>query len=155
MCWICPFSFLHSFIFPSLFLWCKYVQVWGKDALVGWVKSSRTSTQEKRNMEEHETAGLGPQRWPRTQEIMFTKKALETRSINDASGPWWHKQKQELGAFVSFASECLSGAWGSRPLAGEDRVEENKGNSRPRCWADSFYCFTSVREHPLRKYCQD
>ena len=150
MCWVCLFSFHHSFIFSPLFLWCKYVHVWGKDALVRWVKSSRMNTQEKRNMEEHETAGLGPQRWPRTQEIMFTKKALETRSINNATGPWWHKKKQELGAFVSFASECLSCTWGSRPPVGEDRVEENKSNSRPRCWA--FYCLTSVREHPLRKY---
>ena len=63
------------------------MHVWGKDALVRWVKSSRMNTQEKRNMEEHEMAGLGPQRWPRTQEIMFTKKALETRSINDATEP--------------------------------------------------------------------
>ena len=152
MCWVCLFSFHHSFIFSPLFLWCKYVHVWGKDALVAWVKSSRTRTQEKKNMDKHETARLGPQRRPRTQEIMFTKKALETRSTSDASGPWWHKKKQELGAFVSFASECLSGAWGSRPPAGKDRVEENKSNSRPRCWADPFYCFTSVREHPLRKY---
>ena len=136
-------SFLPFFFHASICM---------KNALVGWVKSSRTSTQEKRNMEEYVMAGLGPQRWPRTQEIMFAKKALETRSISDASGPWWHKKKQELGAFVSFASECLSGAWGSRPPAGKDRVEENKGNSRPRCWADSFYCFTSVREYPLRKY---
>ena len=152
MCWVCLFSFLHSFIFSSLFLWCKYVHVWGKDALVRWVKSSRMNTQEKRNMEEHEMAGLGPQRWPRTQEIMFTKKALETRSINNATGPWWHKKKQELGACVSFTWECLSGAWGSRPPVGKDRVEENKGNLRSRCWEDAFYCFTSVREHPLRKY---
>ena len=142
-------SFLFFIHLSFLFLWCKYVHVWGKDALVGWVKSSSTRTQEKRNMEEHETAGLGPQRWPRTQEIMFTKKALETQSINDASGPWWHKKKQELGAFVSFASECLSGAWGSRPPAGKDRVEEKKGNSRPGCWADPFYCFTIKSESTL------
>ena len=45
--------------------------------MAGWVKSSRTRTQEKKNMEEHEMAGLGPQRWPRTQEIMFTKKHLK------------------------------------------------------------------------------
>ena len=152
MCWICLFSFLHSFIFSPLFLWCKYVHVWGKDALVRWVKSSRMNTQEKRNMEEHEMAGLGPERWPRTQEIMFTKKALEIRSINNATRPWWHKKKQELGACVSFTWECLSGTWGSRPPAGKDRVEENKGNLRSRCWEDAFYCFTSVREHPLRKY---
>ena len=79
--------FFTSFIFSSLFLSCKYVHVWRKDALVGWVKSSRMRTREKRNMEEHEKAGLGPQRWPRTQEIMFTKKHLKLSPSMILQGP--------------------------------------------------------------------
>ena len=84
-------------------------------------------------MEEHGPAGLGPQRWPRTQEIMFTKKNLKLGPSVMLQGPDDIRKKQKLGAFVSFTSECLSGAWGSRPPAREDRVEENKGNSRSKC----------------------
>ena len=91
------YLFLLLFFFHASMCMCRR-----KDALVGWVKSSRISAWEKRNMEEHGTAGLGPQRWPRTQEIMFTKKPFETWSISDASGPWWHKKKTKVRSTCLF-----------------------------------------------------
>ena len=151
MCWICLFSFLHSFIFPSLFLWCKYVQVWGKDALVGWVKSSRTSTQEKRNMEEHEMAGLGPQRWPRTQEIMFTKKALETRSISDASGPWWHKKKTRVRSICLLCIRVPLWHMGFKTTRGQGQGGGEQRQLKTKMLSRSILLFYISERAPFKK----
>ena len=45
--------------------------------MVGWVKSSRTKTQEKRNMDKHETAGLGPQGGQEPRKLCLQKKHLK------------------------------------------------------------------------------
>ena len=81
-------------------------------------------------MDKHETAGLGCQRWPRTQEIMFTKKHLKLGpSMMLQSPDDIRKNKSE--AYLSFLHQSASQAHGV-----QDHQWEMSGWRRTRATQD-------------------
>ena len=79
-------SFLF-FICLSFLLFFFHASICMKNALVGWIKSSRTSTQEKRNMEEPVMAGLGPKSGQEPRNLCLQKKHLKLGPSTILQGP--------------------------------------------------------------------